>query len=156
MELKKLNLDDLDAIVSLEAEFNPYVAAEKMAARVAEMFHYGDYHCFGALRGRELIGLAGCRVTGSVYFGKQMTIDDFIISAPYQARGIGKELLAYVEHWARAQGCRSVGLNTYVTNAGSHKFYFNRGYTILGYHFQKPLGKPQSAAATQGEQGKAK
>ena len=35
----------------------------------------------------------------------------------------------------------TVELNTYVTNDRSHKFYFNQGYSILGYHFQKELNK---------------
>ena len=142
MQFKPLTLDDLDAIVSLGAELNPYVAAQKMQQRVIDMFQYNNYHGFGVIDGGELIGFAGCWLSTRVYFGKQLEIDDFIISGPYQARGIGREFLAYIENWARGQDCRGVELNTYVTNAGSHKFYFNQGYTISGYHFQKPLQKP--------------
>ena len=146
MEFKKLQLDDIDAIVSLGVEFNHYVAAKKIEHRMLEMFHYDNYHCFGVTRGRELIGFAGCWVTTRIYVGKQLEIDDFIISGQYQAQGVGKEFLAYVEQWAQSQDCRSIELNVYVTNAGSHKFYFNQGYTIHGYHFQKPLRSAKNNA----------
>jgi hypothetical protein len=30
-----------------------------------------------------------------------------------------------------------VALDSYVTYAGAHKFYFRRGYEIVGFHFIK-------------------
>jgi hypothetical protein len=44
-----------------------------------------------------------------------------------------------MEDWARQHKCQSVELNTYVQNPRSHKFYFNQGHSIIGYHFQKKL-----------------
>lgn len=41
--------------------------------------------------------------------------------------------------WCRSRAYKSIELNTYVRNPRSHKFYFNQGYEIIGYHFEKAL-----------------
>ncbi len=42
-----------------------------------------------------------------------------------------------IELWAKNNDCKTIELNTYVQNEKSHKFYFNQGFHILGFHFQK-------------------
>jgi hypothetical protein len=47
--------------------------------------------------------------------------------------------MGWIHRYCKEKGCNSVELNTYVENHPSHKFYYNEGFQILGYHFLKKL-----------------
>ena len=51
---------------------------------------------------------------------------------------VGADTMA--ENWAKENDCKTIELNSYVQNSKSHKFYYNLGYAILGFHFQKKIG----------------
>lgn len=78
-------------------------------------------------------------LTTRFYSGKQLEVDNVIVHKDYRSKGYGALLLGYIDKWAEENDCLTVELNTYVTNSPSHKFYFNQGHTIVGYHFQKVL-----------------
>ena len=59
----------------------------------------------------------------------------------HRNKGLGKKLFDFVETHAKGKGCEAIELNTYVSNAPSHKFYFNIGFSIIGFHFMKKIGK---------------
>ena len=71
--------------------------------------------------------------------GKQLEVDHFILDPDFRSLGIGTILLHYIETWAKNQECITLELNAYVGNSRGHKFYFQNGYKILGFHFQKNL-----------------
>ena len=104
------------------------------------MFSFDHYHCFGIFKDNNLVGLSSGWVTVRFYCGKQLEVDNLMIEPELQSKGYGKILMEYLENWAKDNGCLTVELNTYVFNERSHKFYFNQGYKIIGYHFQKSLG----------------
>ena len=64
-----------------------------------------------------------------------MEPDHVMIDPAYQNKGIGKQLFEWLFRYADENGIEATELNTYVNNHGSHKFYFNLGYIIKGYHF---------------------
>ncbi|MHA7843570.1 MAG: GNAT family N-acetyltransferase [Winogradskyella sp.] len=57
----------------------------------------------------------------------------------YRKKGLGKLFMGWIHRYCKEKGCNSVELNTYVENHPSHKFYYNEGFQILGYHFLKKL-----------------
>jgi len=103
------------------------------------MFQLENYHCFGFYDGEKLVGLSSGWITVRLYSGKQLEVDNVIIHTDERSKGYGKVFLRLLEDWAITNDCQTIELNTYVGNSRSHKFYFNEGYTILGFHFQKHL-----------------
>ncbi len=69
-----------------------------------------------------------------------MELDNVIVDNTLRSNGLGNRFLELIEKWAIERGFQTIELNTYVGNTSSHKFYFNMGYIILGYHFQKVIG----------------
>ena len=68
-----------------------------------------------------------------------MDVDNVVVDETRRSGGIGAAMMDWLEDHAHALGCKSVMLDSYVTLARAHKFYFRRGYEILGYHFRKEL-----------------
>ena len=110
-----------------------------LAARQLDMFELETYRCFGIVKNNQLIAVSSGWLTIRLYSGKQLEIDNVIVNPSVQSTGIGAQFLNEIETWATKNGCDTIELNTYVENSRSHKFYFNMGYEILGFHFQKKL-----------------
>ena len=106
--------------------------------RFNEMF-IQNYECIGVFKGDMLIGLCGLWFQTRHYAGKSCEPDHVYIQPEYQGLGLGNKMFDYVEKYCKEKGCESLELNTYVQNTSSHKFYYNLGYKILGYHFFKDL-----------------
>lgn len=139
VNIKTLTLEHIDQIVELTQQLNPDMDTELLKSRQVSMFDFENHTCFGCYFNDELVGVLSGWITVRLYSGKQLEIDNVIIDKSMQSKGLGKQILQWIEQWAKVRDCLSVELNTYVHNSRSHKFYFNQGYKILGYHFVKKL-----------------
>lgn len=139
MKIELLNETYLDDILKLVADMNPGIHRDILRRRQLEMFGYSSYCCFGLFQDGKLVGISSAWMTTRFYSGKQLELDNVIVDPECRSMGFGEQLLAHIERWAGEQGCLTVELNTYVVNSKSHKFYFNQGFNILGYHFQKKI-----------------
>jgi GNAT superfamily N-acetyltransferase len=106
--------------------------------RFAEMVTQ-SYECAGVFDGDKLIGISGMWFQTRHYSGKSMEVDHVYIEDSYQGKGLGKQFFKWLYEYAKSKGCNISELNTYVQNYPSHKFYYNEGYEIYGYHFYKTL-----------------
>lgn len=104
--------------------------------RVLEMAEQ-NYRCLGIFDGNHLIGICGLWFLTRHYCGKTVEPDHVIIDEAYQDRGIGNQLFQWIFNYCKQHGISGTELNTYVENTRSHKFYYQLGYEILGFHFLK-------------------
>lgn len=141
LNFKLLNEDYISEIVKLGQQLNPNMQITELVKYQNEMFKYPTYQCFGLFLENQLIGISSGWITVRYYSGKQLEVDNVIIDQRIQSKGYGKKFFEWIEEWALQNQCKSIELNTYVQNARSHKFYFNLGYSILGFHFCKKLNK---------------
>lgn len=109
-----------------------------LEARFSQMVKE-NYECVGIYAGKELIGCSGMWFCTRHYAGKSCEPDHVFIDEKYRSQGLGKKLFSWIYQYALSKGCEASELNTYVHNYPSHKFYYNEGYQILGYHFFKKL-----------------
>ncbi len=137
--VKILKLNDLEQIVRLTKQLNPDISISELKNRQTKMFKFDTYHCFGLFKNDKLIGVSSGWITIRLYSDKQLEIDNVIIDNTLQSNGYGKLFMTEIELWAKINSCKTVELNTYVQNDKSHKFYFNQGFHVLGFHFQKHL-----------------
>lgn len=141
LNFKLLNEDYISEIVKLGQQLNPNMQITELVKYQNEMFKYPTYQCFGLFLDNQLIGISSGWITVRYYSGKQLEVDNVIIDQRIQSKGYGKKFFEWIEEWALQNQCKSIELNTYVQNARSHKFYFNLGYSILGFHFCKKLNE---------------
>lgn len=114
------------------------VSVALLKERLLEMVTQ-NYECLGVYDARQLIGICGLWFQTRHYAGKSVELDHVIIEDGYRSKGIGKLLMADVYKYAREKHCNWIELNTYVHNFPSHKFYYNEGFVVKGYHFVKEL-----------------
>lgn len=117
---------------------DPTISIETLKQRVLEMSQQ-SYECVGIYDSEKLIGICGLWYQTRHYAGKSVETDHVFIEEEYQSKGIGKQLMDFVESHTLTKNCNWIELNTYVTNTASHKFYYNQGFVIKGYHFIKKI-----------------
>lgn len=139
--IKILSIKELSLILDLAKQLNPTISEDILKQRQEEMFKIKNYYCFGFYNEGSLVGISSGWLTVRLYSGKQLEIDNVIMDSSIQSKGLGSQFLNEIETWALTNNCETIELNTYVQNSRSHKFYFNKGYKILGFHFQKNCKK---------------
>lgn len=138
-EFRELTIEDSPAIVPLANKLHPEMSAEAVRSHLAAMFKFPTYHCLSLWQKGKLVAVTNGWITVRFYSGKQLEVDNVIVDPAIRSQGVGKHFFACIDRWARENNCNTIELNTYVQNGKSHKFYFNEGYAILGFHFQKVL-----------------
>lgn len=139
IEFKILSIKELNEISVLGQQLNSKLTLEQIQLYLSQMFEQPNYICFGVYLNEKLIGISSGWTTVRFYSGKQLEVDNVIIDSHVQSKGIGKQFFQFIENWAKENDYKTIELNTYVQNSKSHKFYFNLGYSILGFHFWKNI-----------------
>ncbi len=134
-----LTVENIAEISVLGQQLNPKMTLEQIKNLLNEMFTLPTYRCFGLFLNKKLVGISSGWITVRFYSGKQLEVDNVIIDNSLQSNGFGKQFFDFIENWAKENSCETIELNTYVQNSKSHKFYFNLGYSILGFHFWKHI-----------------
>ena len=137
--IKILSNNAIDNIAILTQQLNPNKELSVLKAYLKEMFSYNNYYCFGLFMNNKLIGVSSGWETIKLYSGKQLELDNVVIDTEYRSKGYGQLFFKLIEEWVKKNYFNTIELNTYVKNSASHKFYFNNGMKIIGYHFQKEI-----------------
>lgn len=142
MRMKKITFkiiepEDILMVLPLLQELNTTTSKELLQERLLDMADAPNYDCVGVYDNDILIGMSGLWFSTRHYCGKSVEPDHVIITKDYQSKGIGKLLFAWIYDYAKQKGCTTTELNSYTRNTPSHKFYYNEGFEILGFHFLK-------------------
>lgn len=137
--IRLIESDNILTILPLLTKINTKTPKDLLIERVLEMSKLPNYECVGIFIDDKLAGISGLWYSTRHYVGKTVEPDHVIIDDTYRGKGIGKQFFKWIDRYVKNKGCESIELNTYVNNSKSHKFYYNEGYDIYGFHFLKIL-----------------
>jgi len=84
----------------------------------------------------KIIGFANLMIIFSVWaHGKAIIIDDLFIREAYRRKGIGREVLEYIEQYAKENGYNRLQFQSELTNHTALEFYTSIGYSSTKMHF---------------------
>ncbi|MDG1730012.1 MAG: GNAT family N-acetyltransferase [Algibacter sp.] len=131
--------DKIHSVVPLVQKLNGNIDSDAvLKQRFSEMITQ-NYECAVIYDDEKLIGVCGLWFCTRHYSGRSVEPDHVFIDDGYRRQGLGKDFFDWIYNYVKAKGFEAMELNTYVSNSASHKFYFNEGFNILGYHFLKKL-----------------
>ena len=78
----------------------------------------------------------GCDVRHPVGY-----LEGWYLIESHRGRGLGKQLLAAAENWARAQGCTEMASDAWIDNDLSHRVHERLGFEVVDrcVHYRKSL-----------------
>lgn len=138
-QFKILESFKINDIIPLIQQLTSHKCSESiLKERFANMVRE-NYECAVIYDKDQLIGVSGLWYCTRHYAGKSVELDHVFIAENYRNKGLGKQFLEWIYNHVKTKGVEAAELNTYVQNYPSHKFYYNEGFQILGYHFLKRL-----------------
>lgn len=136
---KIIDNSTINTIIPLIQKFTDHKFSDAvLEQRFSEMIHQ-NYECAGIYDGETLVGVSGMWFCTRHYSGRSVEVDHVYIDDNYRGQGLGRRFFKWLYDYVRNKGYETMELNTYVQNNPSHKFYYNEGFNILGYHFLKEL-----------------
>jgi ribosomal protein S18 acetylase RimI-like enzyme len=93
-----------------------------------------------------VLSLAGWRFMENTVYGRFLYVDDLATAPDRRSEGLGESLIAALAAKARAAGRTRLVLDSGVTNAAAHRFYFRQRLTLGAFHFSLALDAPEPAA----------
>lgn len=133
--------EEMVTIIPLLTKLNSKTPHKILTDRVLEMAKASNYECAGLYIKGKLVGISGLWYTTRHYIGKSVEPDHVIIDETQRGKGLGKKFFNWIDNHVQSKGCEAIELNAYVNNTKSHKFYYNDGYNIYGFHFLKIVRK---------------
>lgn len=141
---KPIDKESISKIIPLLTVVNTTTPSDILKLRVEEMTTYSNYECVGTFDNDKLIGICGLWYSTRHYIGKSVEPDHVVIDETYRGKNIGKQFFNWIYEYTKSKGCEAMELNTYTGNRKSHKFYYNEGFEIYGFHFLKVLREDNS------------
>jgi GNAT superfamily N-acetyltransferase len=97
----------------------------------------GDgYRLIALFDGAQPLALAGFRVQENLVYGRFLYLDDLVTDADTRGHGLGERLMSYLREQARRLECRMLVLDTPLSNALGHRFYFRNGMLASSLRFR--------------------
>jgi len=137
IRIEVISPENILQIIPLLQKINHKTPLDLLKERTLEMAGLPNYECIGLYDSFNLIGITGLWYSTRHYIGRTVEVDHVIIDETYRSQGLGKQFLEWISAYTKSKGCEAVELNTYSENRKSHKFYYNEGFEIYGFHFLK-------------------
>ena len=138
--IKIIAKEDIFEIIPLLDQLNENTPTALLKSRLLEMVTQ-NYECAVMYDGDKLIGICGIWYMTRHYIGKSMEVDHVVVDDTYRGQGLGKLFFEWIYNHAISKGCEASELNAYASNPKSHKFYYNEGSNIYGFHYLTVLRK---------------
>lgn len=87
----------------------------------------------------DIVGVAGFRITTTLFMGKNLYVDDLVTDSAHRSRGFGAAMMAWLRQLAVDNDCTHFHLDSGTQRQRAHKFYFTQGLTITTFHFTEKL-----------------
>ena len=138
IEIRLIVSEDIFSIVPLLRELNAAIPVSILRERLSEMVTQG-YTCVGMYLEDELIGICGLWILTKYYVGRHIEPDNIVILPAHRCKGLGHHLMAWVNDYAKSQGCVASELNCYLSNERGQAFWEKEGYRKIAYHFRRDM-----------------
>ncbi len=123
-------------------QLRPHLTPRLFDALIAEGYPQGLRYLV-AYRGHHAPqAAAGYRVIATSR-GRILFLDDLVTDPGARSGGIGAALLDAVETIGQESGCTAIELDSGLTNAAAHRFYFAQRMTVTAFHFAASLAGPE-------------
>jgi ribosomal protein S18 acetylase RimI-like enzyme len=146
MEIREVDEEkDLSACFALMRQLRPHLQSEtEFVERWRRQRTAAGYRLIGLWQEDRLMALAGFRVLENLVHGRHLYVDDLVTDEGARSCGHGGQLIRYLQEEAARLECAKLLLDTPMSNALGHRFYFRQGFLATSLRFTMVL--PEGAA----------
>jgi len=142
IEIRRLTINDIDALVKLLEQLWPNKSINKNAVeRVLKRGLNSDYQIYTcAINNEKMIGFCSLTIKNNLWMEANLgNVDELVVDSEYRNQGIGKFLMSEIEKIAQYYECKRLELDSAFHRAEAHKFYEKLGFEKRAYLFTKEI-----------------
>lgn len=145
IEIKASELENLEEILKLysqpDMDNGPVLNTEEARKIYNRILTYPNYKIFIGLCNQEIVGTFALAIMDNLAHrgAPSGLIEDVVVKAEWQGKGIGKQMMQYAINYCRECGCYKVSLSSNLKRENAHKFYESLGFKKHGYSFSTEL-----------------
>ena len=122
--LRHARLEDSARIAELCGQLGYPSTCEQLDRRLHQVVaHDGNAVMVAEIPGGEVAAVLDIFLVWGITSDVYAEIAAFVVDDRFRSQGIGRQLLAYAEDWAREKGCKEIGLRSNVIRDRAHVFY---------------------------------
>ncbi|WP_202841660.1 GNAT family N-acetyltransferase [Luteimonas saliphila] len=125
--IRRAAIADIPAIAGLAAQLGSTVDPETFPSRMARILELATHAVFVAEGDAGPCGFAAAEHR-LLPFGEWVELTSLVVDADARRHGMGTQLVAAVEAWARRRGVDRVLVRASLAREGAHAFYPALGY----------------------------
>jgi GNAT superfamily N-acetyltransferase len=135
MNIIEARVEDAEDIYNLYYEVMKYdYPVEKMKKMISLVSMDKNNYVFVAIDHDCVVGVVEVVIKYSIHKEPYLIINTFAVLTKYQGKGIGSQLLVYVEDFAKKQKLASITLGSQFKRVEAHEFYKKNGFKIIKEH----------------------
>jgi GNAT superfamily N-acetyltransferase len=128
-EIREIAVSDAAAAAQLAVELGYPVPPDEMAKRIEDLQHSTHHVVYVACLSGTVLGWIDLSIGQHLQSEPYCEIGGLVVSNSVRGGGIGRQLVAKAEQWAKEQGVQNMLVRSRVTREGAHRFYVREGYT---------------------------
>lgn len=117
------------------AQLRPHLDEGAFIEQVLRQREEDGYRLVYVETDREIVAVAGFRVTEMLSRGRFLYVDDLVTHEGHRSQGYGARLLAWLASEARREGCQQLDLDSGLGRERAHRFYEREGLDPTALHF---------------------
>lgn len=139
--IREASMDDLPDILDLYRQFDMdngnTLELNKAAAIFKKMKSYPDYKIYVAEDENVIVGTFALAIMDNIaHLGSPSgLVEDVVVSAKMQGKGIGKKMMETAMDLCRSKGCYKLALSSNLKRVNAHRFYESIGFEKHGYSY---------------------
>jgi len=138
MQIREMNLKELDVIYEVLSQLRAGLTFKEFDDLVYDMRHM-DYKMIGLFERGKLITYAGVAIQTNFYHKRHLYVYDLVTDSAYRSQSFGKEMMEYLEVYAKTAMCENIVLSSGLQREKAHIFYKKSGFMKKSYVFIKSL-----------------
>ena len=127
---------ELERCYRAMVDLRPHLSCGEFIKAVRRQDEQDGYRLVYVEDDDDVMGVAGFRIMQMLLTGRVLYVDDLVIVEERRSRGYGAFLFNWLMHYATAQECKTLELDSAVQRAAAHRFYFRQRMHIASYHFR--------------------
>ncbi len=142
LRIRRLALHDAEAVAELTTQLGYPVEPDRVASRLSPLLEDTSSAVLVAVDAQDRpIGWLHVAMQLSLEGDPRVHVMGLVIDDRHRSGGIGQELLAAGERWARERGVTRMTVYSRQTRERAHRFYEREGYAMVkrSYFFEKDL-----------------
>lgn len=141
VHIRPARLEDAQALADLATQLGYPTTAAQCHRRFEAIAAHPDHAVFAAEAVAGVIGWVHVFIYRLLESDRVAEIGGLVVDEGHREAGIGRQLMARAEAWARQQGCTGIYVRSNVVRERAHRFYASLGFTRIKtqYALLKPL-----------------